>query len=122
VHRCTEGDEIRLSRISEPHSPNSGCALEEFEKSSNDGLLGGCAVAGGGHGTNGTDEPGLSDHRIRQLAGWYLDRAETERQATGTIRQTELDDALRMVLSKEGVLPKFIGVEFERVMGVVFGS
>jgi len=122
MQRCTERDEIRLSRISELHSHTDGCAVEKCEKSKSDGLLGGCAVAGGGLVTNGRDKPGLSDYRIRQLAGWYLDRAESERQETGTIRQTELDDALRMVLSKEGVLPEFIGVEFERVMGAVFGG
>jgi putative DNA primase/helicase len=122
VHRCTEHDEIRLSCNSEPHSQNDGCAVGKCEKSNNDGLLGECAVAEGGLVTNRRDEPGLSDYRIRQLAGWYLDRAEAERQKTGTIRQTELDDALRMVLSTEGVPPEFIRVEFERVMGAVFGG
>jgi hypothetical protein len=120
VHRCTERDEIRTSAISEPHSHRDGCALGECEKSNNDGLLGGCAVAGGGLPSNGGD--GLSDHRIRQLAAWYLDRAETERQRTGTIRNDELDGALRAVLAEEGVFPEFIGLEFERVMGAVFGS
>ena len=77
---------------------------------------------GRGLPSNGGDRPGLSDHRIRQLAAWYLDRAETERQRTGTIRQVELDEALRMVLAQEGVFPEFAEVEFERVMRAVFGS
>jgi hypothetical protein len=122
VHRCTERDEIRVSRISEPHSRTDGCAVGKCEKSNNDGLLCGCAVAGGGAPSNGGDEPGLSDYRIRQLAGWYLECAEAERQATGTIRQPELDEALQLALAEEGVFPEFIAVEFERVMRAVFGS
>ena len=35
--------------------------------------------------------PGLRDHRIRQLVAWWLDRAEAERQRTGTIPNAELD-------------------------------
>jgi putative DNA primase/helicase len=120
LHRCTERDEIRTSRISEPHSPTDGCAVGKCEKFNNDGLLCGCAVARGGIPPNGGDEPGLSDYRIRQLAGWYLDRGDAERRETGTIRQTELDEALRMVLVEDGVFPEFIGVEIERVMRAVF--
>jgi putative DNA primase/helicase len=116
VHRCTECDEIRVSCISEPHSKLEGCAVEKDEKSNNDGLLGGCAVAGG-------DLPSeLSDYRIRELAAWYVNRGEAERQETGTIRQAELDEALRKVLTNEGVFQEFIEVEFERVMGAVFAS
>ena len=70
----------------------------------------------------GGDEAGLSDYRVRQLAGWYLDRADAERRETGTIRQTELDEALRTLLAEEGVFPEFIAVEFERVMRAVFAS
>ena len=122
LHRCTEGDEIRTSRASEPHSPEQACALEKGENANNDGLLGGCAVARGGIPANGRDETGLSNHRVRQLAGWYLDRAEAERRETGTLRQVELDQALRTLLAEEGVFPEFIAVEFERVMCSVFGS
>jgi Protein of unknown function (DUF3631) len=122
LHRCTEGDEVRTSRISEPHSQNHGCALGKCENPNNDGVLGGCAVARGGIPPNGGDEGGLGDYRIRQLAGWYLDRAEAERQRTGAIQQTELDETLRTLLADEGVFPEFIGVEFERVMRAVFGS
>jgi len=45
-----ERDEIRTSEISQPHSPESGCAVEKCEKPNNDGLLGGCAVAKGATG------------------------------------------------------------------------
>jgi hypothetical protein len=75
---------------------------------------------GGGLPSNGTDRPGLSDHRIGQLAAWYNECAEDERRRTGTIRQTELDQALRITLANEGVFPEFVDVEFERVMAVVF--
>jgi Protein of unknown function (DUF3631) len=122
LHRCTQGDEIRTSRISEPHSQTDGSAVGKSENPNSCGFLGGCAVARGSIPPNGGDEPGLSDYRIRQLAGWYLDRAEAERQETGTIRQTELDDALRMVLAEDGVFPEFITVEFGRVMRAAFGS
>jgi Protein of unknown function (DUF3631) len=122
MHRRTEGDEIRTSRISEPHSQQQSCALRKGENPNNDGPLGGCAAARGGIPLNGGDEAGLSDYRVRQLAGWYLHRADAERRETGTIRETELDDALRMALVEDGVFPEFIAVEFERVMRVVFGS
>ena len=122
LHRCTEGDEIRTSGVFEPHSEKDGCALGNCEKSNNGGHLGGCAVAGGGLPPNGGDEAGLGDYRVRQLAAWYLDRADAERRETGVIRQTELDEALRKLLAENGVLPEFIAVEFEHVMRAVFGS
>jgi Protein of unknown function (DUF3631) len=122
VHRRTERDETRIPCVSDPHSHAKSCAAGEREKSSNDSLLGGCAVASGGTPSNGGVESGLSDYRIRQHADWYLERGEAERQNTGDIRQTELDAALRTVLAEDGVLPEFIHVEFERVMCVVFGS
>jgi hypothetical protein len=40
----------------------------------------------------------------------------------GTIRQAELDEALRKVLANERVLPEFIAAEVERSMGAVFAS
>jgi hypothetical protein len=85
-------------------------------------LLGGCAVAEGGLPINGKDVPGLNEFRIRELAAWYLNRVEAERQARGTIRRPELDEALRKVLAEEEVFPEFIGAEFERVMGAVFAN
>jgi hypothetical protein len=122
LHRCTEGDEIRTSGVFKPHSEKDGCALGKCEKPNNDGLLGGCAVAREGIPSNGRDEAGLSDYRVQQLAAWYLDRADAERRETGTLRQTELDEALRTLLAENGVFPEFIAVEFERVMRAVFGS
>ena len=121
-HRCTEGDEIRTSRISEPHSQKHGCALGKCENPNNDGLLGGCAVAREGIPPNSGDEAGMSDYRVRQLAGWYLDRADAERRETGTLRQAELDETLRKLIAEDGVFPEFIAIEFERVMRAVFGS
>ena len=68
--------------------------------------------------------------RSRNLGGWlrgyawterlphpparsrYVDRGEAERQETGTMRQAELDEALRKVLANEGVFPVLIEVEF----------
>jgi putative DNA primase/helicase len=45
---------------SQPRSPNSGCADENCEKSSNDGHLRGCADTDGGHGQAG-DDLGIPD-------------------------------------------------------------
>jgi hypothetical protein len=118
VHRR---DEIRASRISEPPNQSDACAVGECEKSNDDGLLGRCAVAGGEVRSNGRDEPGLSDYRIRQFAR-NLKRAESDRQRTGTIRNKELDDSLRAALAQEGVFPEFVGVEVDRVMAAVFGA
>jgi hypothetical protein len=64
----------------------------------------------------------MSDYRVRQLAGWYLDRADAERRETGTLRQAELDETLRKLIAEDGVFPEFIAIEFERVMRAVFGS
>ena len=50
LHICTERDEIRTSRISEPRSPKDGCALGKCEKPNNDGPLGGCEVEKGDQG------------------------------------------------------------------------
>jgi len=44
------------------------------------------------------------------------------RLATGTVQQDALDAELRAVLADRGVFPEFIDIEFERVMGAVFGS
>jgi hypothetical protein len=99
-----------------------GCAVGKDEKSNNDAVLGGCAVAGGGLPPKGGDKPGVSDYRIRELAAWYVDRGEAERQETGPIRQDELDEALRKALANEAVFPEFIAVEFERVMSAVFAG
>jgi hypothetical protein len=62
---------------------------------------------------------GLSPYRIWQLADWYLEQFEEQRQATGTVQQEALDAELRAVLADHGMLPEFIEIEFERVMVVV---
>jgi hypothetical protein len=83
----------------------------------------GTALAGGGQETNGGEESlRLSPYFIRHLASWYLERFEQERLATGTVQQNALDAELRAVLADRGVFPEFIDIEFERVMGAVFGS
>ena len=50
LHIRTERDEIRTSRMSEPHSPKDGCALGKCEKPNSDGPLGGCSVEKGDQG------------------------------------------------------------------------
>jgi len=136
VHRCTERDEIRTSRISEPHSPNDGCAVAKCGKPNNDGLLGTCALSNGGNGQS-TQRPnpgeprspdwrglGLEPHTIEELARWYLGRFEAERKTpdgdADPEAQSRVDAELRAVLADYGVFPEFIEVEFERVMVVVF--
>jgi hypothetical protein len=67
---------------------------------------------------NHTDK-GLSHYLIRQLAGWYLERFEKERQATGAVEQETLDAELCAVLAEHGVPAEFVEIQFERVMEVV---
>jgi hypothetical protein len=62
-----------------------------------------------------TGRRGLSQGRIRELARWYLDRAEAQRQETGDVSSAELDAGLRQVLA-ERIFPEFVETEFERVM------
>jgi hypothetical protein len=62
---------------------------------------------------------GLSDYRIRELAGWYQERAYAAYQEHGDVDSTVLDTGLRQVLAEQ-CLPEFIEVEFQRVMEVVF--
>jgi hypothetical protein len=64
-------------------------------------------------------DKGLSHHLIGQMANWYLERFEKERQATGGVRQEALDAELRVVLAEHGVFAEFVEIEFERVMEVV---
>jgi Protein of unknown function (DUF3631) len=64
--------------------------------------------------------PGLSEHRIRDLAEQYQERAYANAQENGgDTRTAELDAGLRQVLAEE-VLPESVEVEFERVMAEVF--
>jgi hypothetical protein len=69
-------------------------------------------------------EPGLSSYTIRELASWCVEEAarrvdDPDLAAVGTL-QNVVDVALRRRLAELGVSPEFIGVEFERVMQVVF--
>jgi putative DNA primase/helicase len=123
-----ECDEIRTSDDSKVSSPESGWTVRKDEKPNNDGLLDTWTLRKGGQGENapiqaadGGAEPGLSQWRIRELARWYLDRAEAQRQETGDVCSAELDAGLRQVLVEE-VFPEFVEVEFERVMQVVFAG
>jgi Protein of unknown function (DUF3631) len=53
VSNCTPAHNAAntgTSDISRVHTPDAGCAVEKCEKSNNDGLVGGCAVAKGGTG------------------------------------------------------------------------
>jgi hypothetical protein len=121
VHRCTERDETRVSRISEPHSPEDGCALGESKKPNNDGLLGTCALSNGGNGQS-TREPRspewrrlpLEPHTIERLASGYRQHFYAGRDEVAT------DGWLRQALAAEGVFPEFITTEFGRVKRVVY--
>ena len=121
----TECDEMGTSDISQPHSPEPGCADVKSQKSNNDGVLGGCAVAEGDSGKQSASspfnggEPGLSRRRVDELAAWYQDRAYGQYQQHGDVSSADLDAGLRMVLAEE-VLPEFIETEFQRIMAVVF--
>jgi uncharacterized protein DUF3631 len=122
-----ERDEIRTSDISQPHSPDPGCAVGKFKKPDNDGLLDGCAVGKGESGQNERAEggsglaPGLSRRTLADLAHDYTERAYANAQENeGDTRTAELDAWLRQRLAAEGVLPEFVEVEFQRVMTEVF--
>jgi hypothetical protein len=84
------------------------------------------------HGAPLTDDPGLGEVRrqngqgqglsqrtILDLARWYIERADDQRQGTGDVDSTVLDADLRQVLAEQ-VFPEFIEVEFERIMQAVF--
>jgi putative DNA primase/helicase len=136
VHRCTERDEIRVSRISEPHSADDGCALGECKKPNNDRLLGTCALSNGGNGQSmqrpKPGEPrspewrglGLEPHTIEELARRYLDRFEAERKTpdgdADPEAQGRVDAELRKAIAGHGVFDEFVELEFERVMAAVF--
>jgi hypothetical protein len=62
---------------------------------------------------------GLSHRSIVDLARWYIERADDQRQGSGDVDSTVLDAGLRQVLAEQ-VLPESIEVEFERVMAEVF--
>jgi Protein of unknown function (DUF3631) len=120
-----ERDGMGTSDISQPQSPDPGCAVGKSKKPNNDGLLCRWAVGKGdlggnehAEGGNGLAE-GLSQRTILDFARWYLDQADTQRQGAVDVDSAELDAGLRQVLAEE-VLPEFVEVEFERVMAEVF--
>jgi hypothetical protein len=116
----TECDEIRTSDNSQPDSPDPACPFAKCEKSNNDVLLSGCPVVKRGAGANGSDEPGLSPRRIRDLAEQYQELAYTNAQENeGDTRTADCDSRLRQTLA-EMVLPEFVELEFKRVMAEVF--
>jgi hypothetical protein len=76
------------------------------------------------HTTSTNSEQNLSPYTIRELAVWYIEEADRRRDdpdlaAVGAL-QNAVDSVLRQRLAELGVFPEFIGVEFERVMQVVF--
>ena len=58
----------------------------------------------------------LSDGRIRELAGDYLDEAATTLEETGDVDRVALERRLRENLVFEGVLPECVEAEFARIM------
>jgi hypothetical protein len=128
VHNCTQCDETGTSEPFKVHTEQEGCAPPKREKPNIDGLVGGCAPStgeAGDEGANGSQQPGLSEHRIREHAHWYEDRADEARKRGADLRDEgvldELGAAVREVLRRE-CLPEFVEVEFERVMDAVFGG
>ena len=70
-------------------------------------------------GTGNGLTPGLSQRTIAQLADDYTEAAYSQNQEGTDINSAALDADLRRRLG-EMVLPEFVEVEFERVMGQVF--
>jgi hypothetical protein len=67
------------------------------------------------------DGYGLGESEIGEHAFWY--EQEGNRRRVGLVLdQRALDNELRQRLENCGVFPEFIGVEFERVMQVVFAE
>ena len=63
--------------------------------------------------------PCLSDGRIRELAGDYLDAAAMELEETGDVDRAALERRLRENLATAGVPPESVEVELERIMEVL---
>ena len=63
--------------------------------------------------------PCLSDGRIRELAGDYLDAAAMELEETGDVDRAALERRLRENLATAGVAPESVEVELERIMEVL---
>ena len=58
----------------------------------------------------------LSDGRIRELAGDYLDAAAMELEETGDVDRAAQERRLREKLVAEGVPPTSVEVELRRIM------
>jgi uncharacterized protein DUF3631 len=68
-----------------------------------------------------SEQPGLSDGTIRELANDYTEAAYANAQETGgDTRTAECDAWLRQRLAAEGVRPEHVEIEFQRVMVEVF--
>jgi hypothetical protein len=118
-------DETGTSESFQSATAEPVVAVGKCEKSASDGLCCGVAdekgdVGGRVHAGDGNGlAPGLSQRRILDLARWYIERADDQRQGTEDVDSTILDAGLREVLAEQ-VLPEFVEVEFERVMAEVF--
>jgi Protein of unknown function (DUF3631) len=117
-----------ISDNSNPFSQESGRTAAESQKPNNDGVSNNRTTVKGDLGpraqeqrANGSDEPGLSHRRIRDLADQYQDLAYANAQANdGNTHTAACDVWLRQALAEEGVLPEFVETEFRRVMVEVF--
>ena len=113
-----ECDEISTSDISEVPSREDGCAVANEQKTQQPRAsvqMGSCE----GIPRRDPGGPGLSHRNILDLARWYIERAEAQRQDEGDVDSAVLDAELREVLA-EMVLPELVEVEVERVMVEVF--
>src|SRR5262249_21493867 len=71
--------------------------------------------------TNGSTDTSFTQHRIRELGRWCLDRAEAQRQARGgEFDQSVIERDLRIVLWQEAVDAGEVERAFEAVMKIVF--
>jgi hypothetical protein len=70
-------------------------------------------------GSEKTGDPCLSDGRIRELAGNYLDAAAMELEEVGDVDRAALERRLREDLATAGVPPESIEVELGRIMEVL---
>jgi hypothetical protein len=115
LHRCTEAHEIRVSDISEPHSPKDGCADQEFKKSNNDGLLSTCAVRKGGAGGNGLAQgvwPGLSARALDQFTAEIAEWVSRQDAVPEDVLHCEIRDRL----GRNGVPPELLDGDLRRVL------
>jgi hypothetical protein len=70
-------------------------------------------------GSEKAEVPCLSDGRIRELAGEYLDAAAMELEETGDVDRAALERRLRENLTTAGVPFESVEVELERIMEVL---